>query len=93
YVALLQMIVMPLIFISIVAAFTQIQIGAKFATIGSLIFIFLIGTVTIAAIVGVVYALVFGLYASTINLGNAAQARGSVIAKQAKALTAHTFPQ
>ncbi|HDD6480646.1 TPA: L-cystine transporter [Staphylococcus aureus] len=93
YVALLQMIVMPLIFISIVAAFTKIQIGEKFAKIGSLIFAFLIGTVTIAAIVGVVYALVFGLDASTINLGNAEQARGSEIAKQAKDLTAHTLPQ
>ncbi|HDI1066219.1 TPA: L-cystine transporter [Staphylococcus aureus] len=93
YVALLQMIVMPLIFISIVAAFTKIQIGEKFAKIGSLIFNFLIGTVTIAAIVGVVYALVFGLDASTINLGNAEQARGSEIAKQAKDLTAHTLPQ
>ncbi|HEA0022200.1 TPA: L-cystine transporter [Staphylococcus aureus] len=93
YVALLQMIVMPLIFISIVAAFTKIQIGEKFAKIGSLIFIFLIGTVTIAAIVGVVYALVFGLDASTINLGNAEQARGSEIAKQSKDLTAHTLPQ
>ncbi|MCC0840622.1 L-cystine transporter [Staphylococcus aureus] len=93
YVAFLQMIVMPLIFISIVAAFTKIQIGEKFAKIGSLIFIFLIGTVTIAAIVGVVYALVFGLDASTINLGNAEQARGSEIAKQAKDLTAHTLPQ
>ncbi|WP_423830182.1 L-cystine transporter [Staphylococcus aureus] len=93
YVALLQMIVMPLIFISIVAAFTKIQIGEKFAKIGGLIFIFLIGTVTIAAIVGVVYALVFGLDASTINLGNAEQARGSEIAKQAKDLTAHTLPQ
>ncbi|HID4828864.1 TPA: L-cystine transporter [Staphylococcus aureus] len=93
YVALLQMIVMPLIFISIVAAFTKIQIGEKFAKIGSLIFVFLIGTVTIAAIVGVVYALVFGLDASTINLCNAEQARGSEIAKQAKDLTAHTLPQ
>ncbi|HCZ8822322.1 TPA: L-cystine transporter [Staphylococcus aureus] len=93
YVALLQMIVMPLIFISIVAAFTKIQIGEKFAKIGSLIFVFLIGTVTIAAIVGVVYALVFGLDASTINLGNAEQVRGSEIAKQAKDLTAHTLPQ
>ncbi|HCZ8916866.1 TPA: L-cystine transporter [Staphylococcus aureus] len=93
YVALLQMIVMPLIFISIVAAFTKIQIGEKFAKIGSLIFVFLIGTVTIVAIVGVVYALVFGLDASTINLGNAEQARGSEIAKQAKDLTAHTLPQ
>lgn len=39
------------------------------------------------------YALVFGLDASTINLGNAEQARGSEIAKQAKDLTAHTLPQ
>ena len=31
YVALLQMIVMPLIFVSIVAAFSKIQIGDKFA--------------------------------------------------------------
>ena len=43
YVALLQMIVMPLIFISIVAAFSKIQIGEKFAKIGSYIFMFLIG--------------------------------------------------
>lgn len=35
----------------------------------------------------------FGLDASTINLGNAEQARGSEIAKQAKDLTAHTLPQ
>lgn len=53
YVALLQMIVMPLIFISIVSAFSKIQIGDKFAKIGTYIFMFLIGTVAIAAIVGI----------------------------------------
>ncbi|RNM43632.1 hypothetical protein EF901_17085, partial [Staphylococcus aureus] len=42
YVALLQMIVMPLIFISIVSAFSKIQIGDKFAKIGTYIFMFLI---------------------------------------------------
>ena len=40
YVTLLQMIVMPLIFISIVSAFSKIQIGDKFAKIGSYIFMF-----------------------------------------------------
>lgn len=40
YVALLQMIVMPLIFISIVSAFSKIEIGDKFAKIGSYIFAF-----------------------------------------------------
>ncbi|MBO1199313.1 L-cystine transporter [Staphylococcus simiae] len=93
YVALLQMIVIPLIFVSIVAAFSKIQIGDKFAKIGSFIFMFLIGTVAIAAIVGILYALVFGLDASTIDLGSAEHSRGSEIAKEAKNLTASTLPQ
>ena len=77
YVALLQMIVMPLIFISIVSAFSKIQIGDKFAKIGTYIFMFLIGTVAIAAIVGIFYAIVFGLDASSIDLGSAETSRGS----------------
>lgn len=93
YVALLQMIVMPLIFISIVSAFSKIQIGDKFAKIGSYIFMFLIGTVAIAALVGIGYALLFGLDASSIDLGSAEHSRGSEITKEAKNLTAHTLPQ
>src|SRR5699024_3891626 len=81
YIALLQMIVMPLIFISIVSAFTKIQIGEKFAKIGIYIFMFLIGTVSIAAIVGIVAALLFGLDASSIDLGSAESARGSEIGR------------
>ena len=93
YIALLQMIVMPLIFISIVSAFTKIQIGEKFAKIGIYIFMFLIGTVAIAAIVGIVSALVFGLDASSIDLGSAESSRGSELASQAKGMTANTLPQ
>ena len=93
YIALLQMIVIPLIFISIVSAFTKIQIGEKFAKIGVWIFVFLIGTVAIAAIVGIISALIFGLDASTIDLGNAESSRGSEIASQAKDMTAQTLPQ
>ncbi|MDN7232674.1 L-cystine transporter [Staphylococcus haemolyticus] len=93
YVALLQMIVMPLIFISIVSAFSKIQFGDKFAKIGTYIFMFLIGTVAIAAIVGIFYAIVFGLDASSIDLGSAENSRGSEISSQAKDLTANTLPQ
>ncbi|PTF17570.1 L-cystine transporter [Staphylococcus devriesei] len=93
YVALLQMIVMPLIFISIVSAFSKIQIGDKFAKIGSYIFMFLIGTVAIAAIIGIFYAIVFGLDASSIDLGSAESSRGSEISSKAKDLTANTLPQ
>ena len=77
YISFLQMIVIPLIFISIVSAFTKINIGEKFAKIGIYIFIFLIGTVAIAAIIGIISALVFGLDASTIDLGSAESSRGS----------------
>ena len=93
YVTLLQMIVMPLIFISIVSAFSKIQIGDKFAKIGSYIFMFLIGTVAIAAVVGIFYAVVFGLDASSIDLGSAEHARGNEISSEAKQLTANTLPQ
>ncbi|MCJ1662935.1 L-cystine transporter [Staphylococcus sp. NRL 16/872] len=93
YVALLQMIVMPLIFISIVSAFSKIQIGDKFAKIGSYIFMFLIGTVAIAAIIGIFYAIVFGLDASSIDLGSAEHARGTEISDKAKDITANTLPQ
>ncbi|GEQ06511.1 L-cystine transporter [Staphylococcus gallinarum] len=93
YIALLQMIVMPLIFISIVSAFTKIKIGEKFAKIGMYIFIFLIGTVAIASIIGIISALVFNLDASSIDLGHAESSRGSEIAKEAKDMTANTLPQ
>ncbi|MCI2901927.1 L-cystine transporter [Staphylococcus hominis] len=93
YVTLLQMIVMPLIFISIVSAFSKIQIGDKFAKIGSYIFMFLIGTIAIAAVVGIFYAIVFGLDASSIDLGSAEHARGNEISSEAKQLTANTLPQ
>lgn len=93
YISLLQMIVIPLIFISIVSAFTKIQIGEKFAKVGMWIFIFLIGTVGIAAIVGVLSALVFHLDASSIDLGGAVSSKGSEITDQAKDMSAKTLPQ
>lgn len=93
YISLLQMIVMPLIFISIVSAFTKIKVGDKFAKIGVYIFVFLIGTVAISAIIGIISALAFGLDASSIDLGGAESSRGSEIASQAKDMTANTLPQ
>ncbi|MBO3064708.1 MULTISPECIES: L-cystine transporter [Staphylococcus] len=93
YISLLQMIVMPLIFISIVSAFTKIKVGDKFAKIGVYIFVFLIGTVAISAIIGIISALAFGLDASSIDLGGAESSRGSELASQAKDMTANTLPQ
>ncbi|QLK86898.1 L-cystine transporter [Staphylococcus sp. 17KM0847] len=92
YISLLQMIVIPLVFVSIIAAFTKIDIGEKFAKMGSYIFIFLIGTVAIAAIVGIVYAMLFGLDASSIDLGQAENARSAEITDTAKEMTATSLP-
>lgn len=92
YISLLQMIVIPLVFVSIVAAFTKIEIGEKFAKVGSFIFMFLIGTVAVAAVVGIVYALIFGLDASSIDLGQAENARSTEIANTAEEMTATTLP-
>lgn len=39
------------------------------------------------------YALIFGLDASSIDLGSAEHSRGTEISKQAKDLTANTLPQ
>src|SRR5699024_3016652 len=70
YISFLQMIVIPLIFISIVSAFTKINIGEKFAKIGISIFIFLIGIVAIVAILCTISALVVGVDASTLDFGS-----------------------
>ena len=92
YVALLQMIVMPLIFISIVSAFSKIQIGDKFAKIGTYILCFY-WYCSYSRYSRNFYAIVFGLDASSIDLGSAENSRGSEISSQAKRSTANTLPQ
>ena len=66
YVKLLQMIVMPLVFISILGAFTKITIGKDFGKMAARILGILIGTTAIAAVVGIAATLLFGLDASEI---------------------------
>lgn len=76
YVKLLQMIVMPLVFISILAAFTKVTIGKNFGKMAGMILGMLVGTTAIAAIIGISVTLLFGLDASEIVQGEAEEARG-----------------
>lgn len=76
YVKLLQMIVMPLVFISILAAFTKVTIGKNFGKMAGTILGILIGTTAIAAVIGISVTLLFGLDASTIVQGEAELSRG-----------------
>ena len=77
YVKLLQMIVIPLVFISILGAFTKVTIGKNFGKMAGLILGMLIGTTAIAAVIGISASLLFGLDASEIVQGDAEAASGA----------------
>lgn len=92
YVKLLQMIVMPLVFISILGAFTKITIGKNFGKMAGMILGILIGTTAIAAIIGISATLLFGLDASEIVQGEAEVARGASIEESSAGLADKALP-
>ena len=92
YVKLLQMIVMPLVFISILGAFTKITIGKNFGKMAGLILGILVGTTAIAAVIGISATLLFGLDASEIVQGEAEVARGASIEERSAGIADRTLP-
>ena len=76
YVRLLQMVVVPLVFISIVAAFTRLELTQNIGKISVWILAILVGTTAIAAAVGIGATALFGLEAVQIEAGDAEIARG-----------------
>jgi uncharacterized protein len=93
YIKLLQMIVMPLVFISILSAFTKLTIGKNFGKTAGLILTLLIGTTAIAAVIGITSAVVFDLDASQIVSGDAETERGVYIEQRTTEVADRTFPQ
>ena len=69
------MIVMPLVFISILGAFTKITIGKNFGKMAAIILSILIVTTAIAAVLGIGSAALFDLNADQIIQGDAETAR------------------
>lgn len=92
YVKLLQMIVMPLVFISILGAFTKITIGKNFGKMAGLILGLLIGTTAIAAVIGISVTLLFGLDAKEIVQGEAELARGVSIEERSEGVADRPLP-
>lgn len=92
YVKLLQMIAMPLVFISILIAFTKMTIGKNFGKMAALILVILIGTTAISATVGIFSATVFDLDATQIMQGDAEAARGEYIEDKTTGLAAPNLP-
>ncbi|WP_170206519.1 L-cystine transporter [Psychrobacillus lasiicapitis] len=92
YVKLLQMIVMPLVFISILGAFTKITIGKNFGKMAAIILSILIGTTAIAALVGIGSAAIFDLNADQIVQGDAESARAEYYEGRSAEVADKTLP-
>lgn len=88
YVKLLQMIAMPLVFVSILAAFTKVTIGKNFGKSAAIILSVLIGTTAVAAGLGIATTVAFDLDANQIMQGEAELARGeSLVERSAEIVT------
>ncbi|WP_191560360.1 L-cystine transporter [Metabacillus idriensis] len=93
YVKLLQMIVMPLVFISILAAFTKMKLSNNIGKISILILGILVGTTAISAAIGIGTSLGFNLEAVQIEQGDAETARGEELDATYTDIQDQTFPQ
>lgn len=91
YVKLLQMIAMPLVFISILAAFTKVTIGKNLGKIATVILAVLLGTTAIAAGFGILSTALFDLDATQIVQGESEVARGEEIVEKSE--TVKTLPE
>lgn len=93
YVKLLQMIVMPLVFISIVGAFTKLKITKNLGKISFLVIAILLGTTTISAAIGIGSALTFDLDGVELIAGEAENARNAALEERAATVENMTIPQ
>lgn len=93
FIRLLRMIVIPLIFISILSAFAKLEVKEKFLKSAVKTIGILLGTVAIAAVIGISTALLFNLDASSINLGQAEESRALDIETTASEIEDLTLPE
>ncbi|MBY6038136.1 L-cystine transporter [Fictibacillus nanhaiensis] len=93
YVTFLKMIVMPLVFISILAAFTRLNLKGNIGKLSGLIIGILIGTTAIAAVVGIGTSVAFDLEAVQIEQGEAETARGEQLEGTFTEVKDLTLPQ
>lgn len=93
YIKLLQMIVMPLVFISILAAFTKMKLAKNVGKISVLVIGLLVGTTAIAAAVAIATTVGFGLESIQIQEGDAEAARGEALEQRSADVVDKTFPQ
>nr|PZN36602.1 MAG: L-cystine transporter [Bacillota bacterium] len=93
YVKLLQMVVVPLVFIAIVSAFTKMELTENVGKIAALILVILVATTAIAAGVGIGSVAAFDLDASRIPQGQEELQRAEQLEKTYAELQNMTMPQ
>lgn len=93
YVKLLQMIVMPLVFISIISAFTRLEKANNLGKISGLVIGTLLITTAIAAAIGIAAAAGFNLQAIDVESGEAETLRGQQLEERLTSVESTTVPQ
>lgn len=93
YVKLLQMVVMPLVFVSIVGAFTKLKLTKNIGKISFLVIAILLGTTAVSAAIGIGAALGFGLDGIKLTAGDAENARNELLKEKVVGVETMTLPQ
>lgn len=93
YVKLLQMIVMPLVFISIVSAFTKLKLTQNLGKISFLVIGILLGTTAISAAIGIGATLGFNLEGIQLEQGEQEAARNAELNEKMSTIQGMTIPQ
>lgn len=93
YVNLLQMIVMPLVFVSILSAVTRLSDASSLGSISFSVLAVLLLTTAVAAAIGIGVTEVFGLSAEGLTQGAREIARGEMMVTKSSEIASLTFPQ
>lgn len=93
YVAFLQMLIMPLVFVSIVGAFTKMKVSEKLGKISASVLATLLGTTAVAALIGIGTTLLFGLQGAKFTEGSVETARIAELATRQETVENLSIPQ
>ncbi|WP_458413400.1 L-cystine transporter [Schinkia sp. CFF1] len=93
YVKLLQMVVMPLVFVSIVGAFTRLKVTKNIGKISFLVIGLLLFTTGVAAAIGIGSTLGFGLDGVQLTEGAQEASRNAELVEKVTSVEGMTIPQ
>ncbi|BAQ57258.1 sodium/dicarboxylate symporter [Lactobacillus acetotolerans] len=93
YISLLQMLVIPLILISLISAFTKLKTSEKFGKITGNILFFLLSTTAVAALIGFISVAVFHLQGAAFARGTASKDNLAFLQQHQNTLNKLSVPQ